>query len=144
SRPGFEVGPAGPAGAIDATAAEAPTIGEHPEPILLATIELIGMPRGARATVDGRSVDAVFELEVSDELHTLRVETPEKKLFVHRFRARKDTTILVSMRQRAGGGPVDGTGAAAERPAPDAGAAAPADAGRVRDVGQMANPFGTP
>ena len=85
-----------------------------------AVVRLAGLPSGARATLDGRPVEAEFTVEVSDATHILRVVLRGHRPFVREFRATGDATIDVRLeplpRTRAGGRSGDDDRAPAPRP----------------------------
>lgn len=62
-----------------------------------ATVRLEGLPPGARATLDGRPVEAVFTVEVSDATHTLRVTQPGRRPFVRQLRITQDLVVPVQL-----------------------------------------------
>jgi hypothetical protein len=62
-----------------------------------AIVRLVGLPEGARATLDGAPVDREFSLERSAVKHTLRVVARGCKPFVHEFHVESDVEVWVSL-----------------------------------------------
>jgi hypothetical protein len=107
-----------------------PVADAAPSPPATAKVTLVGLPPGARASVDGAPVGAEFEMEVNDAPHVLKVAVPGRRPFVREFRVQGDTTIEVRM-AAAGAGP------SSRR---DGGGRVP-DAAPGNGPGFIANPF---
>lgn len=122
-----------PAGAVCLAEAEDPDGKDEPSGRRThVQVRLEGLRPGFRALVDGQEVGEVFPMQVSDELHTLRVEGRGWRPLVHVFRVRGELTIPVRLKPRAPAAPpVDRT----QR----------ATASRTQDLGKrqpLGNPFG--
>ncbi|MBN1772504.1 MAG: serine/threonine protein kinase, partial [Deltaproteobacteria bacterium] len=97
-----------------------------PDPAVPAVVRLVGLPAGARATLDGRPVEAEFTVEVSETTHTLRVVLHGHRPFVREFRATGDLALEVRLEPLARTAPADRT----------------ADDDRAPSPRPLANPFG--
>jgi serine/threonine-protein kinase len=106
--------------------AVAPATTAPPTAAPTVVVRLAGLPADARATLDGRPVEAEFTLEVSQATHELRVTLRSHRPFVHQFRAATDTTIDVRLEplRRPAASPPPATGGPSPTPRP------------------LANPFG--
>jgi serine/threonine-protein kinase len=104
----------------------------------LVRVKLEGMPEGAAATLDGKSVEAEFEVEASAALRLLEVTARGYKPFRRELAIEEQTAIQVTMERRVSP-PRDG----GTPPVPDAGGPpAVQDAGRRGETGFAPNPFG--
>jgi hypothetical protein len=105
----------------------------------LVRVKLEGLPEGAAATLDGKSVDAQFEVEASAAMRLLEVTARGYKPFRRELAIEEQTAIQVTMERRVSP-PRDG---GTPPPLPDAGGPpAVQDAGRPGETGFAPNPFG--
>jgi hypothetical protein len=108
-------------------------------PPKLVRVKLEGMPEGAQATLDGKSVAAEFEVEASATVRLLEVTAHGYKTFHRELAIEEQTAIQVTMERRVSP-PRDG---GAPPPVPDAGGSpAGQDAGHRGETGFAPNPFG--